>query len=75
MKQIIKFLIWLYQHSLGLILPNSCRFQPTCSEYAKSAVEIHGALKGSWLAIKRIGRCHPYSEGGYDPVPHKRNEK
>jgi hypothetical protein len=47
----------------------NCRFAPSCSEYAREAVEKYGALKGSWLAVKRILRCHPYHPGGYDPVP------
>jgi hypothetical protein len=48
---------------------NQCRFTPTCSHYAREAVEKHGAIKGGWLAIKRISRCHPWRPGGYDPVP------
>ena len=46
-----------------------CRFQPGCSSYAVEAIEKHGSIRGSWLAVKRIGRCHPWNEGGYDPVP------
>lgn len=46
-----------------------CRFHPTCSQYAMEAVQVHGALRGSWLAAKRVGRCHPFHEGGLDPVP------
>jgi hypothetical protein len=51
------------------MLGSNCRFYPTCSHYAKEAIETHGALKGSWLAIRRIGRCNPWNEGGVDPVP------
>ena len=50
----------------------SCRFHPTCSSYAIEAIEVHGALKGSWLGLKRVLRCHPFHPGGYDPVPPKR---
>ncbi len=50
-------------------LPSSCRFYPTCSEYAMEAVQVHGSAKGSWYAVKRILRCHPFNKGGYDPVP------
>lgn len=61
--------IRIYQVALSPYFGNQCRFYPTCSEYAKEAVARHGALKGAWLAIRRIGRCHPYHPGGHDPVP------
>ncbi len=51
------------------LLPPACRFHPTCSVYAAQAVERHGALRGSWLAMKRLARCHPFNPGGLDPVP------
>ncbi|MGR3661249.1 MAG: membrane protein insertion efficiency factor YidD [Paracoccaceae bacterium] len=58
-----------YRLFLSPWIGNSCRFQPTCSVYALEALEKHGAIKGSWLAAKRIGRCHPLGSDGYDPVP------
>jgi putative membrane protein insertion efficiency factor len=58
-----------YKRFVSPFLPPACRFQPTCSEYAAQAVEIHGAAKGSLLAAGRILRCHPWSAGGFDPVP------
>jgi len=58
-----------YKRVVSPLLPPACRFHPTCSEYAAQAVEIHGALKGSALAAGRLLRCHPWSEGGFDPVP------
>jgi hypothetical protein len=70
MKTFVLALIRLYQRTLAQTLPpNQCRFYPTCSHYAYEAVERHGALKGSWLAIRRLARCHPLHPGGYDPVP------
>jgi len=62
-------LIRLYQHTVGAILPDSCRFEPTCSEYCIRAVRKFGALKGAWLGVRRILRCHPYCDGGRDPLP------
>lgn len=65
-------LIRIYQYALSPWLGNQCRFTPTCSEYARQAVVTHGALKGTWLALRRIVRCHPWHPGGHDPVPPKR---
>lgn len=62
-------LVRLYRVVLSPWLGSNCRFQPTCSSYAIEALQVHGALKGSWLAAKRIGRCHPWGGSGYDPVP------
>ena len=58
-----------YQVVLSPLLPAACRYYPSCSAYAVEALEKYGALRGSWLAAKRIGRCHPFRAGGYDPVP------
>ncbi|MBF0623049.1 MAG: membrane protein insertion efficiency factor YidD [Magnetococcales bacterium] len=62
-------LIWLYRSLISPVLPRSCRFEPTCSSYAREAIIRHGALKGSWLALRRLLRCHPFNSGGFDPVP------
>jgi hypothetical protein len=59
----------LYQMTLGHMLPDSCRFKPTCSNYMIEAVRKHGLLRGAWLGIRRVLRCHPFNPGGYDPVP------
>ncbi len=62
-------LIRLYQLTLSSALGGHCRFHPTCSEYAHQSVAQHGALRGVWLSARRILRCHPFSQGGHDPVP------
>lgn len=69
MRWILIKLVQFYRLVISPVLPPSCRFYPTCSEYTIEAINQHGALKGFWLAIRRIGRCHPFCEGGYDPVP------
>ncbi|MBB5020243.1 hypothetical protein HNQ59_003560 [Chitinivorax tropicus] len=69
MSRLLIALIRIYQYAISPMLGPRCRFSPTCSHYAIEAVSKHGALKGSWLAIKRICRCHPLHPGGYDPVP------
>lgn len=61
--------IRFYQRLISPLLPPSCRFSPTCSNYALQAIERYGFLSGGWLALKRIARCHPWNPGGYDPVP------
>jgi hypothetical protein len=62
-------LLRIYQYAISPMLGRSCRFHPSCSEYAVEALERHGPFKGLWLAIRRVGRCHPWHPGGYDPVP------
>ena len=69
MKTVLLALLRAYQYALRPMLGSNCRFYPSCSDYAREAVERHGALRGVWLTIRRIGRCHPYHPGGFDPVP------
>lgn len=68
-KKFILVLIRFYKREISPMLPPSCRFTPTCSEYAMQAVEKYGAIKGGYLALRRILRCNPFHKGGYDPVP------
>ncbi len=69
MKKILIILIKFYKFAISPIFPPSCRFYPTCSQYAIEAIEKHGSIFGTFLAIKRIVRCNPFSKGGFDPVP------
>ena len=71
MKTVLLALIDGYRLLLSPFFGRQCRFYPTCSEYAREAIDIHGALKGSWLAVRRIARCGPWHPGGTDPVPPK----
>ena len=68
LKRVMVGMIVFYQRWISVATPASCRFQPTCSEYAKRAIETHGPIRGSWMATKRIGRCHPWGGCGYDPA-------
>jgi putative membrane protein insertion efficiency factor len=68
---LLRIPIRAYQLLLSPLLGPNCRFEPTCSCYALGALEEHGALRGSWLALKRVARCHPYGGAGFDPVPRK----
>lgn len=68
MQWLIAALLRLYKRWISPLLPSACRYYPTCSEYMLEAVEKHGALKGVWLGVKRLFRCHPFHAGGFDPV-------
>ncbi|MES9906329.1 MAG: membrane protein insertion efficiency factor YidD [Sedimenticola sp.] len=69
MKRLLILLVKGYSYLVSPFLGNNCRYYPTCSEYAQEAIECHGVITGLWLAIKRVSRCHPFHEGGVDPVP------
>ncbi|HEX7327107.1 MAG TPA: membrane protein insertion efficiency factor YidD [Casimicrobiaceae bacterium] len=69
MKTVLLLLLRAYRLLVSPLLGANCRFYPSCSQYASEAIERHGALHGSWLAVKRVGRCHPWHPGGFDPVP------
>ena len=72
--KILLGLIKLYQTLISPLTPSTCRFQPTCSHYAKEAIMVHGARRGSVLALKRLFKCHPWGKSGFDPVPPKNNK-
>lgn len=69
MRAVLIFLLRGYKLGISPLLGNRCRYLPTCSDYARDAIQYHGAARGSYLAIRRVCRCHPFSPGGYDPVP------
>ncbi|MGC8872960.1 MAG: membrane protein insertion efficiency factor YidD [Chloroflexia bacterium] len=69
MRKVLLALIRVYQQTFSRVLPPTCRFYPSCSEYGYQAIARYGVLKGGWLAVRRILRCHPFHPGGYDPVP------
>ncbi len=75
MKRFIIWLIRCYQKGISPTKPPCCRFIPTCSQYAVEAVERFGVIKGGFLSLRRILKCHPLHKGGYDPVPEKKNAK
>ena len=74
MQRLLTAVIRAYQVLLSPVLGANCRFHPSCSEYARVAIERHGALRGTWIAIRRVGRCHPFHQGGLDPVEENSHE-
>lgn len=74
-KKLLIFLIRCYQKYISPLRPACCRFYPTCSAYAIEAIRVHGAIKGLYLAVCRVLKCHPFHAGGVDPVPPRRNKK
>jgi uncharacterized protein len=73
MKHILIWLLKGYRFAISPLYGQVCRYHPTCSAYALEAVQTHGALRGTWLAMRRVGRCHPWAAGGLDPVPPAKN--
>ncbi|WP_018412563.1 membrane protein insertion efficiency factor YidD [Methyloversatilis thermotolerans] len=69
MKYLLLTLLRIYRYAISPMLGRSCRFMPSCSEYAVEAITRHGSVRGGWLSLKRVLRCHPWHPGGYDPVP------
>lgn len=72
LKKLFLSIIRIYQRFISPMTPPTCRFYPTCSEYTKEAIEVYGAFKGGYMGVKRILKCHPFHEGGFDPVPLKK---
>lgn len=68
MQRLIVFLLKVYKGGISPLLPSACRFYPTCSDYMREAVEKYGAARGVWMGMRRLSRCHPLHEGGFDPV-------
>ncbi|TXJ06995.1 MAG: membrane protein insertion efficiency factor YidD [Aeromicrobium sp.] len=69
MKYVLIGFLKLYRMFISPLYGQVCKFYPSCSTYALESIQVHGSIKGSWLAVKRLGRCHPWSDGGIDPVP------
>lgn len=74
MRKILIALIGVYRYLISPLMGNHCRFYPSCSDYAQTAIGRFGVLRGSWMSLRRIGKCHPWHEGGIDPVPEKNKE-
>ncbi|HEY0078197.1 MAG TPA: membrane protein insertion efficiency factor YidD [Pyrinomonadaceae bacterium] len=68
LKTLFLYLLRFYKAAISPLLPPACRFVPTCSEYAQEAIARHGAMRGGWMSVRRLLRCHPFHPGGYDPV-------
>ena len=71
MRKLLILVVRAYRYLISPLLGNRCRFYPSCSSYAEEALETHGAARGTWLAVRRVARCHPFHPGGVDPVPEK----
>lgn len=69
MRRVLVAFLRFYKRFVSPLLPPACRFEPTCSVYAMEAISRHGTLRGCWLTLRRLGRCHPFNPGGWDPVP------
>jgi putative membrane protein insertion efficiency factor len=69
MRKVVAALLRGYKYLISPLMGQNCRFHPSCSDYAREAVLKHGVLRGLWLAMRRVGRCHPWNPGGFDPVP------
>ena len=69
MRKLALLPIQFYRYAISPLMASHCRFYPSCSCYALEAIEYHGTLRGGWLTLRRLGRCHPWNPGGYDPVP------
>ncbi|MCW0201249.1 MAG: membrane protein insertion efficiency factor YidD [Rhodanobacter thiooxydans] len=69
MKSLLLSVLAVYRYAISPLLGANCRFLPSCSEYATEAIRRHGSLRGGWLSLRRIARCHPWNPGGHDPVP------
>ncbi|MDG9929085.1 MULTISPECIES: membrane protein insertion efficiency factor YidD [unclassified Pseudomonas] len=69
MRKLVILPIQFYRYAISPLMANHCRFHPSCSCYTQQAIETHGVLRGGWLGLRRLSRCHPWNPGGYDPVP------